>query len=99
MAVIPDKNSFVDPAGNRQRDLAIALAGRRSLELGYSLFEIGAAVAAQISRAPSQIPFQEPIRVDLRRVPRAELPTDRAAFKTWLDDAWLELDQHAPPGR
>ena len=72
------------------------LAGSPAADIVF-VDHTGFEVAGQISRAPSQIPFQEPIRVDLRRVPRAEIPTDRGAFKTWLDDAWLELDHHAPP--
>ena len=33
---------------SQQRNLAVALAGGRGLELGDTLFEVGAAVAAQI---------------------------------------------------
>jgi hypothetical protein len=32
------------------------------------------------------------VRFVMRRVQRAELPTDRAALVAWLDHAWLELD-------
>ncbi len=47
----------------------------------------------EIRRAPTQIPFRSPIRVTLHRVRRAEIPDTREAFKTWLDDAWLNLDR------
>ncbi len=47
--VIPEIDGFVDPARNRQRDLAVALASRRGFEFSNALFEISAAIAAKIS--------------------------------------------------
>ena len=49
-AVVPEEHGLVDPARNRQADLAVALASRRRLELGDALLEIGAAIAAEIRR-------------------------------------------------
>lgn len=53
----------------------------------------GLEVVNEIRRAPAQIPFRSPIHVTLRRVSRADIPDTQDAFKTWLDDAWLNLDQ------
>jgi 1-acyl-sn-glycerol-3-phosphate acyltransferase len=47
----------------------------------------------EIRRAPDQIPFESPIHVTLHRVRRADIPATQDAFKTWLDDAWLDLDR------
>ena len=49
-AVIPEEHAFVHPARNIQRNLAVALAGRRRLKFGNTLFKIRAAIAAQIRR-------------------------------------------------
>jgi hypothetical protein len=53
----------------------------------------GLEVVNEIRRAPAQIPFRSPIHVTLRRVSRADIPDTQDAFKTWLDDAWLDLDR------
>ncbi len=53
----------------------------------------GLEVIDEIRRAPAQIPFRSPIQVTLHRVRRADIPDTRDAFKTWLDDAWLNLDR------
>ncbi len=50
VAVIPEQDLLVDVTRNREADLAVALAGRGGLELCNALFEIGAAVTAQIRR-------------------------------------------------
>jgi len=53
----------------------------------------GLEVINEIRRAPAQIPFRASIHVTLHRVCRADIPDARDAFKTWLDDAWLDLDR------
>ena len=57
----------------------------------------GLEVIDEIRRAPAQIPFRAPINVTLYRVRRADIPHTRDAFKTWLDDAWLNLDRQREP--
>jgi hypothetical protein len=32
------------------------------------------------------------VRVDVRRVPRADIPDDAAAFTAWLDAEWRRVD-------
>ena len=41
----------MDLTGDGQRHLAVALAGRRGLELGNPLFQVCAAVAAEVGRS------------------------------------------------
>ncbi len=53
----------------------------------------GLEVINEIRRAPAHIPFRAPIHVTLHRVRRADIPDTREAFKTWLDNVWLDLDQ------
>lgn len=38
------------------------------------------------------LPRKPPVKMWLRRIPRAEIPADDAAYTAWLDDAWLRLD-------
>ena len=47
-AVVKPHDGLADPARHRQADLAIAFARRRGLKLSHPLFEIGAAIAAEI---------------------------------------------------
>jgi hypothetical protein len=47
-AVVPVQDRAIDLTIHGQRHLAVAFAGRGGLQLGYPLFEVGAAVAAQI---------------------------------------------------
>ena len=47
-AVIPEQYGLVDLPVNRQADLAVALARCCSFQFGDALFEIGAAVAAEV---------------------------------------------------
>ena len=48
VAVIPPGHLLTDPAGDGQRNLAIALADSRRLEFSNTLLEVGAAVAAEV---------------------------------------------------
>ncbi len=45
----------------------------------------------RVADAPANVPLAEPVRVTVRRTPRAALP-DGADFGDWLDQQWLELD-------
>lgn len=38
------------------------------------------------------LPRKAPVKMWLRRIPRAEVPADDAGYTAWLDDAWLRLD-------
>ena len=38
------------------------------------------------------LPFSEPCRVRLWRIPRAEVPSDVDGRRRWLDDVWHDLD-------
>ncbi len=51
-AVVPEDQLFVDLAVDLERDLAVALAGRRRLELGDALFEVGTAISPEIRCLP-----------------------------------------------
>jgi hypothetical protein len=46
---------------------------------------------ARIADASANLPLREPVRVTLRRVPRAEVP-EGDGFARWLDDQWLAAD-------
>ena len=37
-------------------------------------------------------PFRHPVRVDIRRVPRADVPTEPAARVNWLNEQWAQVD-------
>ena len=47
-AVVPEQHGLVDLAVQGDRDLLVALADGRGLELGNPLFKVGAAIAAKI---------------------------------------------------
>ncbi len=53
----------------------------------------GLGVVAEIAKTPQRIPFDHPVRVHVRRVPRSEIPADRHEFAAWLDEQWLSLDR------
>jgi 1-acyl-sn-glycerol-3-phosphate acyltransferase len=59
----------------------------------------GLEVINEIRQVPLQIPLRTPISVRLLRVPRAEIPNTRDAFKDWLDHSWLELDRCRATGQ
>ena len=48
VVVVPPHDLLGNPTGDGQRDLAVALAGRRGFELCDALFEISAAVTPEI---------------------------------------------------
>jgi hypothetical protein len=58
------------------------------LILGHVGFEAFSSLRA-IRRA---VPFREPVRVWLRRVPRAEIPVGEEAQVEWLYREWERLD-------
>jgi 1-acyl-sn-glycerol-3-phosphate acyltransferase len=58
------------------------------LILGHLGFEQFTSLGAIVRR----VPFDEPIRVWLRRIPRADVPRTIEARITWLYDEWERLD-------
>ncbi len=54
---------------------------------------------AGFDRAPTfgalarRVPLDEPIAVDVRRIPRTEIPADPDARVAWLDDVWCDMDK------
>ena len=50
----------------------------------------------QVRDATAAVPLREPLRVRIRRIPRAAVPSG-TGFGPWLDARWLELDQQLPP--
>jgi hypothetical protein len=38
-------------------------------------------------------PLRRPIEVRVRRIARAEIPTDREGQVRWLDELWIDLDR------
>ena len=69
---------------------AALLAGSPGADLVF-LAHTGFEGFDRLAHAPSQVPFREPIRVRLERVPRPEVPV-AARFGPWLDRAWLAMD-------
>jgi 1-acyl-sn-glycerol-3-phosphate acyltransferase len=51
----------------------------------------GLEALARVADAPAHVPLAEPVRITLRRVPRAEIPGDDD-FAAWLDEQWLAAD-------
>jgi 1-acyl-sn-glycerol-3-phosphate acyltransferase len=47
---------------------------------------------ASLATAPAQIPLADPVRVDIRRVPRSEVP-DSDGFAAWFDEEWVRCDR------
>jgi 1-acyl-sn-glycerol-3-phosphate acyltransferase len=45
---------------------------------------------AQLAR---HVPLDQPIAVDVRRIPRAEIPDDPAQRTAWLDNLWCDMDR------
>jgi hypothetical protein len=39
------------------------------------------------------IPLDQRIAVDVRRIPRTEIPDDPEARVAWLDDLWVTMDR------
>jgi 1-acyl-sn-glycerol-3-phosphate acyltransferase len=46
----------------------------------------------RLADAPGSVPLQEPIRVEITRVPRTSIPSG-PAFVEWLDGQWSQLDR------
>ncbi len=74
------------PAGT----LAI-LAGAPSADI-VILGHVGFEGLDTFGGALRRVPLRHPVEVTVRRVPRAEVPSDPDALLGWLDDRWLELD-------
>jgi 1-acyl-sn-glycerol-3-phosphate acyltransferase len=51
----------------------------------------GLEALARVADAPAHVPLTDPVRVRIRRVPRAEIPVDHG-FGAWLDAQWLAAD-------
>ena len=47
---------------------------------------------ASLATAPAQIPLVDPVRVDIRRVPRSEV-SEGDGFAAWFDEEWVRCDQ------
>lgn len=47
----------------------------------------------RLADAPTQVPLDQPIRVNIKRVVRRDIPSGDA-FIEWLDLAWSERDRH-----
>ncbi len=52
---------------------------------------VGLEGLARVSNAARQIPLRAPVRVQLRRIPRSELPGE-SELPAWLDDRFVEMD-------
>ena len=46
----------------------------------------------RLADAPRQIPFDQPVRIQITRVARQDIPAGDA-FTPWLDDQWARLDR------
>jgi 1-acyl-sn-glycerol-3-phosphate acyltransferase len=51
----------------------------------------GLEAVARVVDAPANVPLRDPVRVRIRRVPRAQIPAGEE-FSRWLDDEWLVAD-------
>ena len=51
----------------------------------------GLEMLQRLADAPRQIPLHRPVRIQVHRVPRREIPTG-SAFIAWLDTQWARLD-------
>jgi 1-acyl-sn-glycerol-3-phosphate acyltransferase len=51
----------------------------------------GLEAMARVADAPANVPLRDPVRVRIRRVPRAQIPAGED-FARWLDDEWLVAD-------
>lgn len=54
---------------------------------------VGLEVVSAMAKVPTEVPLREPVRVLVRRVARAAMPTDRSDFTEWFDEQWLSLDR------
>ena len=52
---------------------------------------MGLEALARVADAPAHVPLAEPVRITLRRVPRAQIPAGEE-FPRWLDEQWLAAD-------
>lgn len=75
----------------RHAGLRAALDGAAEADVVF-VDHTGLEPFSTIASATSEIPLREPVRIRLRRVPRHEIPTERADFRRWLDDEWLRVD-------
>jgi 1-acyl-sn-glycerol-3-phosphate acyltransferase len=47
----------------------------------------------RIADLVGSVPLCDPVRVNVRRVARRDIPTDAAEQARWLDDQWLDMDR------
>jgi 1-acyl-sn-glycerol-3-phosphate acyltransferase len=52
----------------------------------------------QVTDAPRQMPLRRPVRIQIARVPRCDIPAG-AAFPDWLDTQWARLDHELSSSR
>ena len=52
----------------------------------------GLEAVRQLANAPAQVPLVEPVRIELTRIARADIP-DGDEFGPWLDERWAERDR------
>jgi hypothetical protein len=77
----------------RPRGTAALLRGSPEADLVF-VNHTGLERLRRISDAPARLPLAEPVRVDITRVRRSEVP-EGDAFAPWLDARWAELDEQA----
>lgn len=46
----------------------------------------------QLGNAPAEIPLRDPVRIEVTRIARADIPVGDG-FTAWLDERWAELDR------
>ncbi len=47
----------------------------------------------RLADAPAEVPLTAPIRVEIARIPRTDVPTG-PDFTPWFDAVWAERDRH-----
>jgi 1-acyl-sn-glycerol-3-phosphate acyltransferase len=52
---------------------------------------VGLEALARVGAASAHVPLPEPVRITVRRVPRAQIPS-ADEFPEWLDEQWLAAD-------
>ena len=80
----------IRPAGT-----AALLRGAPDADLVF-LTHVGFEAVRRVADAPAHVPLRDPVRVEIRRVARREVPRD-ADLLPWLDEQWLRADAATVP--
>ncbi len=75
----------VRPAGT-----AALLRGAPAADIVF-LTHVGLEGLRRVADAPAHVPLRDPVRVEIRRVARRDVPAG-AEFARWLDDEWCRAD-------